>query len=70
MALQRWKMVVTLTTLFMCVSHSALGAVKTPPVLDSDMMKLNKIMLKFDWNQFSNLCKFIALSKTIMSMKK
>ena len=36
MALQRWKMVVTLTTLFMCVSHSALGAVKTPPVLDFD----------------------------------
>lgn len=36
MALQRWKMVVTLTTLFMCVSHSALGAVKTPPVLNFD----------------------------------
>ena len=36
MALQRWKMVVTLTTLFMCVSHSALGAVKSPPVLDFD----------------------------------
>lgn len=36
MALQRWKMVVILTTLFMCVSHSALGAVKTPPVLDFD----------------------------------
>ena len=36
MAVQRWKMVVTLTTLFMCVSHSALGAVKTPPVLDFD----------------------------------
>ena len=36
MALQRWKMVVTLTTLFMCVSHSAFGAVKTPPVLDFD----------------------------------
>ncbi|OTG97143.1 peptidase S41 [Acinetobacter sp. ANC 4654] len=36
MALQRWKMVVTLTTLFMCVSHSALGAVKTPPILDFD----------------------------------
>jgi carboxyl-terminal processing protease len=36
MALQRWKMVVTLTTLFMCVSHSALGAVKTAPVLDFD----------------------------------
>lgn len=36
MALQRWKMVVTLTTLFMCVSHSAFGAVKTAPVLDFD----------------------------------
>ena len=36
MALQRWKMVVTLTTLFMCVSHSALGAVKNSPVLDFD----------------------------------
>ena len=36
MALQRWKMVVTLTTLFMCVSHSALGAVKSPSVLDFD----------------------------------
>ena len=36
MALQRWKMVVTLTTLFMCVSHSALAAVKDQPVLDFD----------------------------------
>ncbi|NNH87052.1 S41 family peptidase [Acinetobacter terrae] len=36
MALQRWKMVVTLTTLFICVSHSALAAVKNQPVLDFD----------------------------------
>jgi carboxyl-terminal processing protease len=36
MALQRWKMVVTLTTLFICVSHSALAAVKDQPVLDFD----------------------------------
>ncbi len=36
MALQRWKMVVTLTTLFMCMSHSALAAVKDQPVLDFD----------------------------------
>ncbi|MGE8561703.1 MAG: S41 family peptidase [Acinetobacter sp.] len=36
MALQRWKMVVALTTLFMCVSHSALAAVKKQPVLDFD----------------------------------
>ena len=36
MALQRWKMVVALTTLFICVSHSALAAVKDQPVLDFD----------------------------------
>lgn len=36
MALQRWKMVVTLTTLFICVSHSALAASKDQPVLDFD----------------------------------
>ncbi|TCH63838.1 S41 family peptidase [Acinetobacter sp. ANC 4862] len=38
MALQRWKKVVILTTLFMCVSHSALAAVKakSQPVLDFD----------------------------------
>lgn len=36
MALQCWKMVVTLTTLFICVSHSALAAVKDQPVLDFD----------------------------------
>ncbi|OTG64608.1 peptidase S41 [Acinetobacter sp. ANC 3903] len=38
MALQRWKKVVILTTLFMCMSHSALAAVKgkAQPVLDFD----------------------------------
>lgn len=38
MALQRWNKVVILTTLFMCVSHSALAAVKgkVQPVLDFD----------------------------------
>ena len=38
MALQRWKKVVILTTLFMCVSHSAFAAVKGKgqPVLDFD----------------------------------
>ncbi|TCB52012.1 S41 family peptidase [Acinetobacter sp. ANC 4779] len=36
MVLQRWKMVVALTTLFICVSHSALAAVKNQPVLDFD----------------------------------
>ncbi|TCB55514.1 S41 family peptidase [Acinetobacter terrestris] len=36
MALQRWKMVVALTTLFIGVSHSALAAVKDQPVLDFD----------------------------------
>ncbi len=38
MALQRWKKVVILTTLFMCVSHSAFAAVKSKrqPVLDFD----------------------------------
>ncbi|MEJ2899789.1 S41 family peptidase [Acinetobacter sp. NS-4] len=38
MALQRWKKVVILTTLFICVSHSALAAVKgkAQPVLDFD----------------------------------
>jgi carboxyl-terminal processing protease len=38
MALQRWKKVVILTTLFMCASHSALAAVKgkAQPVLDFD----------------------------------
>ncbi len=38
MALQRWKKVVILTMLFMCVSHSALAAVKanSQPVLDFD----------------------------------
>ncbi|MGA9698537.1 S41 family peptidase [Acinetobacter sp. ANC 3781] len=36
MVLQRWKMVVALTTLFICVSHSALAAVKDQPVLDFD----------------------------------
>lgn len=38
MALQRWKKVVILTTLLMCVSHSALAAakVKSQPVLDFD----------------------------------
>ncbi|NNH38796.1 S41 family peptidase [Acinetobacter terrae] len=36
MALQCWKMVVTLTTLFICVSHSALAASKDQPVLDFD----------------------------------
>lgn len=38
MALQRWKKVVILTTLFMCVSHSAFAAVKgkVQPVLDFD----------------------------------
>ncbi|WP_291369849.1 MULTISPECIES: S41 family peptidase [unclassified Acinetobacter] len=38
MALQRWKKVVILTTLFMCASHSALAAAKakSQPVLDFD----------------------------------
>jgi carboxyl-terminal processing protease len=38
MALQRWKKVVILTTLFMCMSHSALAVVKgkAQPVLDFD----------------------------------
>ncbi|WP_313035724.1 S41 family peptidase [Acinetobacter sp.] len=38
MALQRWKKVVILTTLLMCVSHSALAATKakSQPVLDFD----------------------------------
>ncbi|CAB1219436.1 S41 family peptidase [Acinetobacter bouvetii] len=36
MALQRWKMIVALTTLFMCVSHSGFAAVKNQPVLDFD----------------------------------
>ena len=38
MALQRWKKVVILTTLFICVSHSAFAAVKSKgqPVLDFD----------------------------------